>query len=442
MRDLDPEQYGVAATVHSITWTTTNVGIEGNWATTRSVTDDTYNEPSPLRCSSLDFSTPSSSLPSQDMNHTPHASRPYQYVGNRNRPAAVRPCPTNSGFFRSASFSHTTMDQDLTLDATASWASCSSWASTSSSSLPHGRWQQETYSSAAFPERTYSSNVECSPISPFILPQLSRDCSISPPSNPRLHTPTANTSEAHLEPAIADAFAEVMRAFDHHEVWVQPEEEHRNLCHRSPETGGSAAAHPSNHYALPDYATLLDNLMQVSTDSDSAFSGHIQVQPHFESLPPSAFELDQTSPVVPEPLVLHHPRPRRPYVPRWQCDPEYDFDQFSSSLLASKSSSHRPLDASNSDQSYMPSIPEDVSSDDDVDFVDDDSDMDVEDDVELEDYEYGSPHYSEFSSGEEYSRANFVGPSVTLEPGSRTLEPQALLFQPVSDRVKNLYHPF
>ena len=183
--------------------------------------------------------------------------------------------------------------------------------------------------------------------------------------------------------------------------------------------------------------------MQMSKQNDAVLSGLIEAQPQFASLPPSAFELDQSSNAVTEPLVLHHPRPRRPFVPRWQCDPDFDFDQFTTSLR-SISSVRSPVDAPVSEDSHYSyassTVPEDVSSDEEEDdFIDYGSDMEVEEDYELEEHSPLPPPHPYCETQGVYSQATVVGPSVCLGASVRTLGPQALLFQSVPESVKNLY---
>lgn len=335
----------------------------------------------------------------------------------------IEPAPT---------YSAAAFGQDSALDTTASWASCSSWVSSS-------QWHSSAHTHAAFLERSYSSDLEYSPASPFVVPSLSRDSSISPQSNPQLCTP--NASEVHLEPAIADPFTEVLRGFDH-DVWMLPEKQ-QNHCNHTPEVLRTSQA-PNNHFHFtPECTSLLSDLMQLSGQNDAVFSALVEAQPQFASLPPSAFELDQSPRTISQPLELHHPRPRRPFVPRWQCDPDFDFDQFTSSL-ASQSTFRSPLDdahASDQDRFSHPSstVPDDVSSDDELDdFMDEDSDMDIEDDYQLEDHSpFPSTH--PHCDAEVYSPCNLVGPSVCLGTSVGALGPQALLFQSISESVKSLY---
>ncbi|TCD70136.1 hypothetical protein EIP91_004865 [Steccherinum ochraceum] len=437
-RDLDRQQYGVAESVQSIAWTAEDVAVDRNWSTASSVRDDTYNEAPSRRNSVLSPSPPSSSRPSPEMNYTPQASFAYPYPNQYipSRPSSLHSSKTD--FYDNSLLGY---DQD-SLDTATSWASCSTWPS-SSHSL--SQWQHVPHTHGDVTERSYSSDVEYSHPSPLILPSLSRDSSLSPSSipNPQLFTPS--TSEAHLEPSIvADAFTEMMRGFDTQDAWLQPEK-HLEQCYQATD---SPSAQTTNHFDFPpDCASLLLNdLMQMSGQTD-VLSGLLEAQPQFASLPPSAFELDQSSPPQPSsPLTLHHPRPRRLFVPRWQCDPDYDFDAFTSSL-ASKASVHHPGDASVSalqHSSYgSSSVPQDVSSDDEVeDYMDQDSDMDVEEEYDWEEHSPSSPPRNYSDAQEVESHSNLVGPSVRLGANVRALGPQSLLFQSVSESVKNLYSSF
>jgi len=370
------------------------------------------------------------------MNYTPQASRQYQYLQSQSASAGL---PSSYSAQKQYSSMTSGFEESISLDATTSWASCSTWPS-AYNLVSH--WHHAASTQTAFAERSYGSDMEFSPASPSILPSLSRDSSISPPSNPHLFTPSS--SEAHLEPAIADTFADAMREFDYG-IWSQPENQHNQCLQRSeiPSTTQDA----TNHFDFPpECVSLLNDLMQLSTQNDAVFSGLIEAQPQFASLPPSAFELDQSSHAVAEPPVLHHPRPRRPFVPRWQCDPDYDLDQFTSSF-SSKSTPRTSGVALVTDTSRIsyssPTVPEDVSSDDEEDdFMDQDSDMELGDSEECE-WEVHSPSPPPRSYGDaQQDYSHVVGPSVRLGASVRGLGPQALLFQSVPESVKALYSSF
>lgn len=437
----------MAASVQSIAWSNADVAIDRNWPASSSVPDDTYNASSLRSPRCLSSPSPSSSLPLLEMNYTPQypyhrsmpsvhpSNRPFYDTTNGTYEQAIHAAAADHFFFQILAF-----NQDSAMDATSSWASCSTWVPASSSNAVP-QWHHNVPPYSVYAEQPYSPLAQYSPSSPYVLPSLSRDSSISPQSNAQLCTPS--TSEVHLEPAIADAFVEAFCAVDHHDVWLHAEQTQDQSCYHSPDLPSSTAQPPPNHFEFsPECASLLNDLMQMSTSSDAVLSGLIQTQPQFGSLPPSAFELDQSPPTTTHSLELHHPRPRRPYVPRWQCDPDFDFDQLALSI-GTKSTPRDTLDVPVPELPHFAftssTVPEDVSSDEEDeedDLMEEDSDVEFEDDCEWEEHCPSPPHVS---YGDAYPQSTVVGPSVCLGASARGLGPQSLLFQSVPESVKSLY---
>lgn len=122
--------------------------------------------------------------------------------------------------------------------------------------------------------------------------------------------------------------------------------------------------------------------------------------------------------------VLHAPRPRRPYIPRWQCDPNIDLNQYMTVPNNPNNTPCQPVAGDGGLDTVMEESAElDDLTEEDEEFegdhgeLDSEEDGDMVEDIEDSDWAHPAPPVDQFA---------FTG---TLDSGS-------LLFQSVSDSVK------
>ena len=178
---------------------------------------------------------------------------------------------------------------------------------------------------------------------------------------------------------------------------------------------------------------IVPSQLDLSSSKILAQAPHQQVEAinYLETIPsqnaPAAFI---PSPTLPKPptvqsaTVLHAPRPRRPYIPRWQCDPSIDLDQY---MTVPNNPNNIPCQSVTGDGSLDTVMEESAELDDlteeDEEFEGDHGELDSEEDGDMvEDVEdshwlHPAPPVDQFA---------FTG----------TLDSSSLLFQSVSESVK------
>lgn len=129
-------------------------------------------------------------------------------------------------------------------------------------------------------------------------------------------------------------------------------------------------------------------------------------------------------PTVQSAPVVHAPRPRRPYIPPWQCDPNIDLDQY---LTVPNNPNNTPCQSVAGDGSLDTVMEESAElgdlTEEDEEFEDDQGELDSEEDGDMvEDIENG--HWTH------------PAPLVDQFAFTGTLDSSSLLFQSVSDSVK------
>ena len=256
----------------------------------------------------------------------------------------------------------------------------------------------------------------------------------------------ANRRDVYVFPNVGagDAYTSVMSATTSH---MEPQWEYAKSFPKP--VYGADFASTSTLEPTPPLAAWLEHCAAATADGYSLLPP-VQAQPCVSALPPSAFV--HTQPAVPAAMpVLQHPRPRHAYIPDWQTATEFDMKQF-----VKDASSPAPPDAPQPprypyDAAAAPLAAPSFSADAEEEGIEEDEmeeEYDEDDEMEEgweEDDDAGSDQGIEVDETELYQERHSqgpaapeisVGPGMGLGYGTRTLDANCLLFQPVADYVR------
>ena len=209
----------------------------------------------------------------------------------------------------------------------------------------------------------------------------------------------------------------------------------------------------------PVYFPAWSDHCAVALPGEYALLPPVEPQPCVSALPPSAFV--HTQPPVPAAMPdLQHPRPQRAFVPAWQKQTEFDLKQFVKESW-SGATSPAPRDAPQPRYSYEAAAPAPSCSGsaeaegvepDEMEEYDEDEEMEMDEGWEDDDDEDEDANSDQGIGQDETELCQnrpcdgpaaaaevSVGPSMglgTLGFGSRTLDANCLLYQPIADYVR------
>ncbi|KAL4251495.1 hypothetical protein ABKN59_005091 [Abortiporus biennis] len=295
------------------------------------------------------------------------------------------------------------------------------------------------YSNWGFPIQIPSdmpNNSPCNPVfsSPATtVPSLSRESSSSPASMTELLTPSDALA---IHPQVFDVLVNplqdlrmpsldasgqcvLQQAFSGANNMVTP-----NL---SPNMNNYNMCQPSSSILPPFQVPSM--VLGANHPYSSAATSPTTVAPAALSISTSEPHRAFVSP-TPDP-VLHQPRPHRLYVPRWQCDPDFDLEQFTPPNKPPQANSEDLRQDLNPIHNFHPS--DDLDPDFEAELLEDEDDFMDEDTFEGSSGEHFT--HNDGRDSTEFEGIE-VGPTMGLGLQRGSLDAHSLLFQPVPDSVK------